>query len=119
MKIFVILAMIAGYSSQASATGFECLDSGQNGRILATTGNTPDTLTVEFNGQVVYSAVPVVLDQSSDRNIFRSPSFTNKNGAHASLFLQVYQLNGKIYGEFSETSFLPVIPNMGGECRQM
>lgn len=119
---FLVALFILSTTHQALAAGFECVgrSSGFQGRILAITSlnGRPATLTIEMNGRVVYKAVPVVSEYRTSL-LFQSPSFVNKNGAPAGLFVQVYELDGKIYGEFSETSYLPVVPSFDGECRRI
>lgn len=119
-KMLTVL-LVLGFTNQAMAISLECRSEtpyAVGGRLIIKLGGFTDTLTVEWNGKAIYQDIPVVESVLRDRNTYTSPGFKNKNNAPANLFAQIYRKDGKVRFEFSESSYVPVAPGLGGECRQ-
>ena len=116
---FLFASLIMGTKAHAN---FECI-SAQNlkARILVQTPLQagPTTLTVQLDGKIVYSLIAVIERTEGTRTTYQAPTLRNGRNASADLFLQIYLRNGQVLGEFSEQSYVPVVPNFSVQCRQI
>ncbi len=71
------------------------------------------SITVIANSRVVYrKRVAKIEVPAPGRLYYFSDEFENANRAPSTLFLQTYVEAGRLKGEFSEVSYLPVLPRV-------
>ncbi len=113
----ILLSSVVSLSARAAS--FVCTDEtgGVSRRVIAETDEDgrAATITVQINSKIVYSAVPVVFTYT-DRSTFQSPTFTNANGAPASLYFQIFETGSRVLGDFTESSYLPIVRSFGSRC---
>lgn len=117
MKLFIFLTTFLSINALASVECFSIAPQGY--RIKATaTPNEAAHLRVQFQGKDLYSMIAVA---TADRGgvEYRTPVFTNAKRASAALSFSHHLVANKIFGYFSENSYLPVVPHLKLICRQI
>lgn len=122
MKLLITILMTIFGGAEASASGVECI-SLQNPRarvlIQSTREIGPQLLTVQIEGRTIYADVPVVEIETREMTTYRAPTLKNARNAPADLHLLIYRKEGLLLGSFNETSYVPVVPLLSLQCREI
>lgn len=121
MKNVLVLTLVAasiGAFSLSAHADFDCksVPDGTYGVVVNTDTGGTARVTISRRGTAVYKDVAAAEISESAGTTYISPTFTNANHAKSSLYVRFYLENGKSVGDFSETSFLPTVPNLILDC---
>ena len=97
-------------AANLSAQTVQCVNLEKNARIVVQENDHRGlSMIVTVDSLIVFSK-DVSLRALSDRNMYASAQFDNRNNASSTLQLQTWQ-DGRLRGDFTETSFAPEIPD--------
>ena len=115
MKLFFLTMVL--YSTNVFAS-LNCISTDKPGYRLTIVNKVipQSTLTVRYKEKILYRKLVTSEINAPLVWSYTSAEFTNRNNAPAQVYISVSKINTALQGQFSEGSYLPVVPYLQLVC---